>query len=355
METVFGILSASYEVLLAASFYILIGLLAASLIHTFFSPDIIARYLGGDRLSSVFFAALFGVPLPLCSCAVVPTALSLHDKGASPGAVAAFLISTPESGVDSIAVTYALMNPIMAIARPVVAFFSAFLAGALIHFGGVVPPKLPHLPTLEKKESCCHDSGEGEQRFDVGGLWKKLKSGFHYGFVELLGIFGKWFLIGILIAGLIDTLIPSDWIQAYLGAGWLSCFIALIFSIPLYICATSATPVAAALILKGMSPGVALVFLIAGPATNAASLVVLLKTFGKRFVAIYLGSVMVMALLAGYTLDLLLHHFQWDFPVLSGEAMEMLPMEVQMGAATLFLGFCLWTLFTWPPMKKRGH
>lgn len=327
MGVLLDILLASYEVLLASSFYILIGLTAASLIHVFITTDTIAKYLGGDRLRSVFLSALFGVPLPLCSCSVVPTALSLRDKGASPGAVAAFLISTPESGVDSISVTYALMNPIMAIARPVAAFASAFLAGALIHFGGVGAG----VPIVPEKSDCCH------HKEVTAPLQNKFLRGFHYGFVELLGYFGKWFLIGILLAGAITVLIPKDWIGSYLGGGAVSYFVALAVGIPLYICATSSTPVAAALILKGMSPGVALVFLMAGPATNAASLVVLLKTFGKKFLAIYLGSVMTMALLAGYALDLLIGCFQWDFPVLSGHAMKMLPFEAQLAASVLFL------------------
>src|SRR3989338_8518093 len=152
MSLFFDILIASYDVLLASGFYILLGLLAASLIRAFVTIDTIAKYLGGDRLRSVFLSALFGVPLPLCSCSVVPTAMSLRDKGASPGAVAAFLISTPESGVDSISVTYALMNPIMTIARPLAAFVSAFLAGALIHFGGVGAGT----PIVAEKSDCCH-------------------------------------------------------------------------------------------------------------------------------------------------------------------------------------------------------
>lgn len=335
MGVLLDILLASYEVLLASGFYILVGLTVASLIHAFITADTIAKYLGEDKLRSVFLSALFGVPLPLCSCSVVPTALSLRDKGASPGSVAAFLISTPESGVDSISVTYALMNPIMAVARPLAAFASAFLAGALVHFGGVGAGT----PSVAAKSGCCH------LKDSTAPIQNKFVLGFHYGFVELLGYFGKWFLIGILMAGVITVLMPQHWIESYLSGGSVSYLVALIAGIPLYICATSSTPVAAALILKGMSPGVALVFLMAGPATNAASLVVLLKTFGKKFLAIYLGSVMVMALLAGYSLDLLIAHFQWDFPVLSGHAMKMLPFEAQLAASVLFLALTFRALF----------
>ncbi len=298
MDTLFAITHEAWQFLLVSSPYMLAGLLASALIRSFLSPTLIAKYLGAQSLKSVLYAALFGVPLPLCSCGVIPTAIALRRQGASRGAVLTFLITTPESGIDSIAMTYALIDPIMAFARPIVAFISGILAGSLDvllrHHNEEPPTAEPHCPK-------CVD-----QPMDHSvphGLMHRLKEGFQFGFVTLLNDIGGWFLLGVLIAGVIGALAPEDIISQYLGGGIVSMLIALLAAIPVYVCAAGSTPVAAALILKGMSPGAALVFLITGPATNVASLLMVQRFLGTRTTVLYVGVIAVVAIGSGFILN----------------------------------------------------
>jgi len=258
-----------------ASLYILFGIFIAGLIQMFVNKDKIVRYLGGQRLKSVLLAAVCGIPLPLCSCGVIPTAISLRKNGASKGATLSFLISTPESGVDSIAISYALLDPIMTIFRPLAAFVTAIIAGIAENIFG----KKEKGPISQQVDSCifCNEEDKGHNH----SLIHKFKYGMRYAFIDLLGDISKWLMLGIVIAGIISYFVPQSIIENYLGYGWQAMLIMLIVGIPLYICATASTPIAAALIAKGMSPGVALVFLLVGPATNIAGVLSVGKFLGK--------------------------------------------------------------------------
>lgn len=297
-----NILMQSWYVLLESAPYLLFGYFIAGLMHSFLKPESIAKYLGKNNFASVFWAALFGVPLPLCSCGVVPAAVALHKKGASPGATAAFFISTPETGVDSISVTYALMGGVMTVARPLAAFVTACVAG----LGVNIFAKQPTVPVQEVK-SCCANKQAAQQNF-----WEKIVGGMRYAYVDLVADIAKSFLVGLLIAGAISALLPANFFEQYIGQGFLSLVVALVVGVPMYVCATASTPIAASLLLKGLSPGAALVFLLAGPATNAASLTVIANMFGKRFVSIYLGAIALVSLAAGLLLNWLIATFNWN-------------------------------------------
>jgi uncharacterized membrane protein YraQ (UPF0718 family) len=300
INTLWHVLQEAWQFLLMSSPYVLLGLLVSGTIRSFINPDFIVRYLGGNSLKSVVYAALFGVPLPLCSCGVVPTAIALRKQGASRGAVMAFLISTPESGVDSIAMTYALIDPLMAIARPIAALISGIVAGTLDIFWG---SRDTHLGTAAPHCEKCADLPMTHHL--PKKLVTRLKEGIRFSFVTLLNDISGWFLLGVLVAGIIGYLAPPDVIEHYLGGGIVSMLIILGISIPLYICAAGSTPIAAALILKGMSPGTALVLLMAGPATNAASLIVLGKFLGIRSTALYLSTIATLSLGFGLLLDVI--------------------------------------------------
>lgn len=329
MNLVWGIFHAAWDLLVMAGPYILFGLCVAGLMRAFVQPARIARHLGGDTLRSVGWAALAGVPLPLCSCGVVPTAMGLRQQGASKSATVAFLIATPESGIDSIAVTYALLGPVMAVIRPVAAFATAFVAGAAQILFGVRGARFEG-----RNANVEHRTSHIEQ----ASSWLKLRSGMHYAFTDLLRDISGWFLIGILLGGVIQYAIPESFIVNYLGTGWSAMFVMLAIGIPLYICASASTPIAAALILKGMSPGAALVFLLAGPATNLASLPVLVKFLGKRAVAIYLVAIAVCAMAAGMLVNALDTVVPITPMVGLTHAHHPLPPWVMQGSAFLLLG-----------------
>ncbi len=238
-----------------ASAYILFGIFIAGLIQTFVDKDRIAKHLGKPGIKSVILAAIFGVPLPLCSCGVIPTAVSLRRNGASKGAVLSFLISTPESGIDSIAISYALLDPIMTIFRPIAAFVTAFIAGSSENIFGKKNEGL----TTQQTDTCifCDDEDEHHNHSFI----HKLKYGMRYAFIDLLADIAIWLTLGIIIGGIISYFVPQNIIENYIGSGFYAMLFMLAIGIPLYICASASTPIAAALIAKGMSPGVALVFL----------------------------------------------------------------------------------------------
>lgn len=273
--------------------FLLFGFLVAGLLSVFVKPDLVERHLGGRGLWQVVKAAIFGVPLPLCSCGVIPVAASLRRHGAGAGATTSFLISTPQTGVDSIMVTLSLLGPVFAIFRPVVAFLSGLLGGLLVNFFGYEKGAAP-----EEHPTCTAECCSGAQN-NKTGLVRALK----YGFMTLPRDIHKALVIGILIAGVISAAIPDDYLSRVLGGGIVSMLIMMAVGIPVYVCATASVPIAAALIAKGVSPGAALVFLMTGPATNAATITTVWKIMGKRIAGIYLASVAVSALAAGLILD----------------------------------------------------
>ncbi|ABA87613.1 membrane protein DUF318 [Syntrophotalea carbinolica DSM 2380] len=298
-----GIITESWRLLVEAAPFVLFGFLAAGLLKALIPENFVARHLGKSSSGSVIKASLLGIPLPLCSCGVIPAAIGLRKQGASKGASAAFLISTPESGVDSIAITWALLDPLMTIARPVAALLSATVTGLFIN---LLPEDKTGLPAYTEADtgSTCQDACcKGHQHPTGASMKSKLTKGMRFAFGDLLGDIGTWLLIGILISGVISYLLPASFFAQHLQGEWSSLFIMLVVGIPLYICASASTPIAAAMVLKGLSPGAALVFLLAGPATNAATITVISKFWGKKVTLIYLATIASTSLLIGWLLN----------------------------------------------------
>ena len=339
MHLLVNILSQSWQLLLDAAVYILFGILIGGLLKVFLSPAYVARHLGQGRYSSVLKAALFGVPLPLCSCGVLPAAAALKRQGANNGATTAFLISTPESGIDSISVSYALLDPIMTVARPLAAFVTAMIAGSIENTFNPPRPQLAMAADLScAVDGCCSgiDCPPAEHARHHT-FFEKVRAGMGYAFGELWGDLAGWFFIGLLLAGLISALVPDDLITTYLGGGVVAMLLMLAFGIPLYICATASTPIAAAMILKGVSPGAALVFLLVGPATNMATISVLVGLLGRRATVVYLTCIGVTAVIFGLALDGIYAAYGLSAKATVGQAGELIPYPVQLGAALLIL------------------
>lgn len=261
--------------------YLLIGFLFAGILKVFFPGGIIRKYIGESNLKSVVNASLLGVPMPLCSCGVLPTGISFYKNGASRGSTVSFLVSTPQTGVDSIIATYAMLGLPLAILRPVIALFSGILGGAVTNYMG------GHVDAMEATRQ---NSDDGERSF---------REMMRYGFVEMMQDISKWLIIGFLVAALLSVLIPDDFFVTTISNEYLSMVVILLASVPLYVCATGSIPIAAVLLLKGLSPGAAIVFLMAGPATNAATMAVIRNSMGGRTFWLYLGSIIGGAILFG--------------------------------------------------------
>lgn len=261
--------------------------------------------------------------------------MSLRKQGATQGATTAFLISTPESGVDSIAVTWAMMDPVMTVARPASAFITAVVAGVaenLFSFRKGAPPAIPDLTC--PVDGCCDGVAcDPKDHRNHHSFNEKLRAGLKFAVTDLWGDMAPWFFFGLLLAGLITVLVPDDLFSRHLGSGLPAMLLMLAVGIPLYICATASTPIAAALILKGVSPGAALVFLLAGPATNMASITVLLGTMGKRATVIYLAAIAVCSVLMGLAVDQVYAVLGISAKAAAGQAAEVFPVGVQWIAA----------------------
>lgn len=340
MEVIISIFQESWHLLLEASIYILFGMLVGGLLKVFLSPSYVAENLGKGRFSSVIKAALFGIPIPLCSCGVLPAAASLKRQGANNGATTAFLISTPESGVDSMAITYALLDPIMTVARPVSAFITAVAAG--ISENLLQSQKDENWQQIIDRscpiDNCCDGNNcPPEEHAAHHTFAEKLWAGLKFAVDDLWGDLAGWFFAGLLFAGIIAAVIPQEVMADYLGGGLHSMLIMLLVGIPMYICATASTPVAAALILKGVSPGAALVFLLVGPATNITSLSVLFGILGKRATAIYLVVLSLFAVLSGLVLDMIYNSFGMTASAIAGQAGEVIPGWLQITGAFIVI------------------
>ena len=274
--------------------YLLLGFLIAGVLHAFVPSSIYSRYLAGTGLRSVATAAAFGIPLPLCSCGVLPTAVALRRSGASRAASTSFLIATPQTGVDSIAATYSMMGLPFAILRPVAALVTSLL-------GGLAVGHWERKGSLENiKEQASYEFSELPK-----GLWNKVRETFKYGFFDMMQSIGRWLLLGLVIATLITVLLPDDFFSTYARWPLLNMFIIVLVAVPMYVCATGSIPIAAALMLKGMSPGCALVLLMAGPAANMASMFVVNNAFGRKATIIYLLSIIGGAIGFGVLVDYL--------------------------------------------------
>lgn len=291
--------------------YLLLGFLFAGILHVFIPGVVYSRYLSGHSFRSVFYAALFGVPLPLCSCGVIPTAMGLRKEGASKGATVSFLIATPETGVDSIAATYSLMGLPFAIVRPITAFFTSLLAGQLINTFDTTNDTLTD---IKKQDTECHCHHSEKKDISSLSLYEKIKEALRYAFIEMMQDIGKWLVIGLVVAGLITVFVPDTFFEIFKGNTILSMLLVLCIAIPMYICATGSIPIAVALIMKGLTPGAALVLLMAGPACNMASLLIINKALGRKTLILYLLSIISGAVFAGLLIDSL--PTEWFVPTL---------------------------------------
>src|SRR5210317_407364 len=289
----------TWHIFTDAAPYVIFGFLAAGLIKALLPEDAVARHLGGGSFAAVVKASLLGIPLPLCSCGVIPAAIGLRKQGAGRGPSAAFLVSTPESGVDSIAITWALLDPVMTVVRPIAAFITGTLTGILIN---LLPEETTELDVEQNDCGCQSSCCESESHVNAP-LPRRMAAGVHYAFGELLKDIGGWLLIGVLVAGLVATLLPDDFFALLFEHQATSLVLMLLVGIPLYMCASASTPIAAALVLKGLSPGAALVFLLAGPATNAATLTVVARFWGRKATLVYLSVIACCSLLLGWLVN----------------------------------------------------
>lgn len=309
------------DLYLDAAPWLLFGLVMAGLIKAWAPEEEMRRWLGGKGFKATFTAALAGAPLPICSCGVLPAAVSLRRAGASREATVSFMVSTPETGVDSVAITYALMGPFMAVARPLAAIVSAVFTGMLTSLA----------PEEEKTEEApatrCTNSGCGSKKTETPSPnpWKRAQEGIVYAFTDILDDILVWLVIGIVIAGMVATYVPAEYLSTW-GSGLPAMAVMLVAGIPMYICATASTPLAAALMMAGVSPGAVMVFLLAGPATNVATLAVVRNEMGGRVVMLYLAGICVSALAAGMATDAVVSLLDIDITTELSAGDEFVPL-----------------------------
>ncbi len=293
------------ELVNSMSPYLLLGFTLAGLMHAFVPRAMYSRYLSGNNFRSVLAAAILGIPLPLCSCGVIPTAMSLRKDGASKGATISFLIATPQTGIDSIIATYSLMGLPFALLRPFAALVTALFGGALANRVG----KNDNTEKADASEQCCC-ANEEKTTFS-----KKIRTAANYAYVEMMQDIGRWLVLGLVVAGLITVFVPDSFFSLFADKPFASMLMVLLFAIPMYLCATGSIPIAVALMLKGLSPGTALVLLMAGPAVNVASLLVIGKVMGRKSLMTYLFSIVGCAILFGLGIDYLLPREWFTMPL----------------------------------------
>jgi hypothetical protein len=306
--------------------YLLFGFAVAGVLKVLLPTSFVQKHLGGQGIWPIFKSSLFGVPLPLCSCGVIPVAMSLRKRGASKGATIAFLLSTPQTGVDSILVTYGLLGPVFMIARPLIALITGILGGVGVDL-------------LDRKNTAAVENGEDE---DSSENKSKFIAGFRHAFVVLPRDIGAAMLIGLALAAVISTAVPDDFFAEKIGAGIGAMILMMFVGIPLYVCATASVPIAAALIAKGLSPGAALVFLMTGPATNAAGFVMIWKILGSRTAIIYIITVVVCALTSGLLLDAMFSDLGAQ---IQGHFHKMGTTPIEHISAVVLLTMLLWGIF----------
>ena len=339
--------------------YILFGLLFAGILHEFVPDTLVTKHLGKDNIFSVIKATLFGVPLPVCSCGVIPLATSIKKSGASKGATLSFLISTPITGVDSILATYGIFGWIFTIYRVITSMVIAMVAGILTNlFDKEETPVKPGFSavkasntlspafSLQKEEeaSCCSTASSccSTEKKD---FW--LTSAFRYAFVTLLGDIAKPLVWGLLLGALITVAIPQSISNILIEYSWFSYVIAVAIAVPMYVCATASLPIAAGLMLSGVSAGAAFVFLSAGPATNTVTIGVVKKMLGTRSLYIYLGSIVVGSIVFGLGLDYL-------FSASDIDPASLIHMHEESGLIAMLSSVVLWGLVGYLLLRKKA-
>jgi hypothetical protein len=335
--------------------YILFGLLFAGVLHELVPESLVTKHLGKENIWSVVKSTLFGIPLPVCSCGVIPLATGIKKSGASKGATLSFLISTPITGVDSILATYGIFGWIFTLYRAITSMFIAMVAGVLTNIfdkDEMTATTIMDSTTVETNSSCC----SSEQSCCSSGSEKEEKKGFsligalRYGFVTLLGDIAKPLLWGLILGALITVLIPKNLSDILIEYSWLSYVIVIIIAIPMYVCATASLPIAAGLMLSGVSAGAAFVFLSAGPATNTVTIGVVKKMLGTRSLVIYLGSIIIGSVLFGLGLDYLFLSSNID-------PQSLINIDEEVGFISIFASILLWMGVGWfivePYFKKN--
>ncbi len=303
--------------------YLLLGFFVAGLLYAFVPGEFYRKHLSRPGAWAVIKAALIGVPLPLCSCGVLPTAVSLRRNGASKGAATSFLIATPQTGVDSIAATYSLLGPAFAVIRPVAALVTAFV-------GGMIADRVDRDSDNASDEEV--DTIDAPQS---SGFIARVRAAFHYGFVEMVQNIGKWLIIGLVIAALITVFVPDGFFTFFAVYPLLAMIAVVIIAVPMYVCSTGSIPIALSLMLKGLSPGAAFVLLMAGPAANFASMIIVGKSLGRKAAATYIGTIVVGAIAIGLAIDYLMSRSWFTMPIMTGGGHPHCHLEVEM-----FTGIC---------------
>jgi uncharacterized membrane protein YraQ (UPF0718 family) len=303
MDQLIEIFQQFWITLTVMSPYLLFGFLVAGIMSVLISPKLVETHLGGRGIWPVVKASLFGVPLPLCSCGVIPVTVSLREHGASRGASISFLLSTPQTGIDSLFVTYAMLGPVFAIFRPLIAFVTGIIGGTVVE--AIAPASTasgqPNSNGEDEAKSKCEKSCcKKTKEFKFVTLLK-------YGFLSLPKDIGTPMLIGLIIAALISAFVPEDFVLDGVEKLGLfgTMFVMMALGIPVYVCATASVPLAAVMIAKGISPGAVLVFLMTGPATNAAAFATIWKVMGGKTAIIYILTVIFCALGSGLLLEAL--------------------------------------------------
>ena len=326
MDKFWALINNFIELSAEASPWLLLGLLIAGLMKAWVPTKILSKHLGGG-FKSILKAALIGAPLPLCSCGVIPVATELRRSGASKSATAAFLVATPERGVDSVSISYAMLGPIMAVYRPITAIFSAIITGLLVSSikenettittEKVSAPQKTAKSCCDKESSpdvnlvekttCCASNNTTSPPISTSPL-KKTLQGVKYAATQLIDDIIIWLAIGLVFATLVKTFLPTSFLLSY-GSGLGAMLMMIVISVPMYICATASTPIAAGFILAGLSPGTALVFMMAGPATNISTLGVIKNEMGSKVLMHYLIGITVCAIAFGSLLDFGLNYY----------------------------------------------
>ncbi|KDN96117.1 hypothetical protein EI16_07460 [Hydrogenovibrio marinus] len=367
-----------WQTLSIAAPWLIFGLLIAGVIKAKVSNKWVAKHLSGEGATPVVKGALIGAPLPLCSCSVIPVATQLHRSGASKGATAAFLVSTPETGVDSISLSYALLGPFMAIIRPISAIISALVTGLSISWFAKhesttqdvgTDTKTPqpsgtsccsheaHKPASNATTSCCSSSAQESVKKDTSCCSQEQETssccgtskpddaakmtilqGVHYAFTQMLDDMKKWLLIGLILSALVMTFIPNDFLLQYQNTWWIYLLV-FVASFPVYICASASTPVAAGLMLAGLSPGAALIFMLAGPSTNIATLGILKQELGSQAMKLYVATLAISSIALGVIVDWIARDWHLDFHQQLMHSHEFLPGWVSAVSVVILFAF----------------
>ncbi len=348
MEYLRDFLDELYYITTEMAPYLLLGFLFAGILYLLFPKKRVRQYMGRNKNSAVVNASILGIPLPLCSCGVIPTGLSFYRNGASKGSTVSFLISTPQTGVDSILVTYSLLGLPFAIIRPIVALFTGISGGFLTN-------------SLTRKEKVEETGDNDNNKALPKGFFPKLKEMLRYSFVEFLQDIMGWLIIGLVIAALLAVFIPDNFFAGTTSSDILEMLIILLAAIPVYICATASVPIAAVLMLKGLSPGAALVLLMAGPATNAATITMIAKVMGRKSLIGYLASIISGALIFGFLINNFLPASWFVLPehIMSHDH-EILPKWLSIGSAIILVlliinGYIMRLFGKKPEVKPEGN